>query len=205
MHTFSQPLKIFIYNTYNISSVAINIPITIQEIEKAKEFATIKAPLTPSPIKRNDDKKFSDIIEGKLGEIALAKLLNENRIYVEVDFLHYQHGEDDADFNWSEIQIDVKTIPYYSSWLLIPAVSFDNGKRCHFYPLVRINKEMTHANILGYAIADDILKSKKGQWISNNYKLDLINYQLHYTTLRDARGLAEHIENSSRKKNIFRM
>lgn len=171
------------------------ITLTAQDLEKAKEFATIKAPSTPSPIKRNEDKKVNDIIEGKLGEIALAKFLHDGGIYVEPDFQHYQSGEDDMDFTWGSVVIDCKTIPHYSQWLLVASDPFDRGKRCHFYPLVRISKDGAYADVLGYAIVHDIEKAERGRYINGlSTKLDMTNYAIHYTKLRHPHLLAEHID-----------
>ena len=138
----------------------MKIKILKQYVEEAKSHAFVRLDYYPSKVQSKE--RFNQIIKGKIGEEIVKAALRMEKIPYEVDITKL--GEPDKfDIKVKNITLEVKTISADTKFkaLIVNKQTFDRGKQLDYYILVRIDKDWSVAEIIGYATKKDFFEKSK--------------------------------------------
>jgi len=179
------------------------IYLTDEEYKKCYDFA-IESAKTQREYRsggtqfRNLSMIQSDTQRGKVGEIVSKRFLEQSPFEIKeikLDFDIYPRGEwDKQDFTLGGKSISIKSVKWFSNWLLIETKDIQRGDIYDFYILVTISKDFRSGTIKGYATKNDIVaindktqRLKKNEYIPGTQtKLDAPNYARHSKDLRNS-------------------
>jgi hypothetical protein len=139
-----------------------------------------------------------DTRRGKVGEIATKKFLEQepfNIKDIKLDFDIYPRGKwDEQDFAIGDKIVSIKSIKWFSNWLLLETKDILRGDLYDYYILVKISKDYKSGTILGFAKKDEIIQPnpkthqlQKGEYIPGTTTiLDASNYCRHSNDLHNS-------------------
>lgn len=155
---------------------------------------------------------FGDTFRGKIGECTTKKFLEQDPLSVpgiELDFNVYPRGKwDESDFIIYGRKFSIKSVKYFSSWLLLESKDIERGDVYDYYILAAVTRNEDGAVILGFASKEDIiegpdtLKLMKGELIPGTGTfLDADNHAIHKSHLKNSEEdwiqLIEKIKNET--------
>lgn len=138
-----------------------------------------------------------DTLRGKVGEFIVKKFLKQDPLSIkdiELDFNVYERGKwDKEDFILSKTRFSVKSVKWFSKWLLLETKDILRGDIYDTYILVAVDENFRGGNVKGFATKDEILydsktlKLKKGDYIpKTNTVLDADNHARHSNYLNNS-------------------
>ena len=137
----------------------------------------------------------SDTFRGKVGEVIVNHFLKQKQFNhnIKLDFEIYPRGEWDlGDFHIEDKKYSIKSVKWFSNWLLLESKDIERGEISDYYILVTVDEDFKSGAIKGYATKKEILndentfKLKKGEVIPNtSTKLDANNHARHANNLHN--------------------
>ena len=182
--------------------------LTEDEYNICKEFAE-KSALTQREYRsggsqiRNTNLISSDTFRGKVGEVIVKKFLEQiplNITGISLDFEIYPRGKwDSQDIIINDKTISIKSVKWFSKWLLLESKDINRGDVYDYYILVTVNKDLKSGTVKGFVRKENLSDAqktvllKKGDYLPNtNTILDADNHGIKQENLNNELKDWEH-------------